>query len=187
MKAKQRIFFTSDEHFGHYSIIKYENRPFTNINTMQNTIINNWNKQVRHKDIVYCLGDFAFLSKEKVKDILKLLNGYKILVLGNHDKSHSIQWWYDVGFNEVYKYPILLNEFIILSHEPVSYMNVNSPYVNIHGHVHNSPNYPTMTTNSCNVCVERWNYSPVSLNAIKKEILKLNNKLYETIINFKPN
>lgn len=54
------IYFTSDLHFNHENIIKYCNRPFKNIDDMDNYLINYWNKIIRTKDIVYILGDFAF-------------------------------------------------------------------------------------------------------------------------------
>ena len=76
-------FFTSDTHFNHGHIIKYCNRPFISMEEMNETIVQNWNKTVKQKDIIYHLGDVCW----GLPDIfLKKLNGYKILIQGNHDK-----------------------------------------------------------------------------------------------------
>jgi calcineurin-like phosphoesterase family protein len=130
-------YFIADTHFGHKNIIEYENRPFQSVNEMDQTIIANWNQKVKKREKVYLLGDFAFANKARLIDAASM-NGYKIIVLGNHDKCYSYSWWQTVGFNEVIPYPIIFNEWFILLHEPVY---VNSPYANIYGHVHSNPSY----------------------------------------------
>ena len=91
--------------------------------------------------------------------------GHKILIMGNHDQEKSIQWWMDVGFDEVYPYPILWDKFFILSHESV-YVNHKMPYVNIHGHMHNEiSNNPRKV----NVSVENTDYAPVLFSRIKEK------------------
>ena len=52
-------FYISDTHFGHANIIRLCNRPFQDVERMDNTLINNWNNTVSNKDTVYILGDFA--------------------------------------------------------------------------------------------------------------------------------
>lgn len=78
-------FFTSDYHFGHANILKYQpNRKFDSCNEMNFGLAELWNTVVGEEDVVYCLGDMAFKS-----NILKMfmpgLNGTKILIVGNHD------------------------------------------------------------------------------------------------------
>jgi len=50
----QEVFLVADMHFGHESIIKYENRPFANAEAMDNAIIINWNKAVSKKRYGHC-------------------------------------------------------------------------------------------------------------------------------------
>ena len=167
-----RIFVTADLHFGHANIIKYCNRPFSTTEEMDETLIKNWNQVVSKQDKVFIVGDFSFHDKEKTTEIISRLNGHKVLIYGNHDKSRNIQWWYEVGMNEVSKYTILYKEWLVLQHEPPTFINDSTPYFYIYGHVHNTPTYKTLTNKSCCVSVERWGYTPVDLDKIN-DLIKL--------------
>jgi calcineurin-like phosphoesterase family protein len=162
-----KTFVTSDLHFGHKNIIVYENRPFLTVEEMDQKLIQNWNNVVSKTDKVFVLGDVSFYDKEKTKELVTQLNGKKILICGNHDKGRNVQWWLDVGFQEVSKFPIIINEFIVLSHEPPTYFNSCTPYFYLYGHVHGSDMYKTVTKNTACVCCERWGYTPVNLEKIK--------------------
>lgn len=161
------IFFISDHHFGHKQIIDYESRPFANIEEMTETMVSRWNDVVGKDDQVFHLGDFSFLNKEKTSEIVKRLNGTKMLIMGNHDRGRSRLWWLDAGFHEVSEYPIVFGGFFFLSHEPM-YMNKHMPYVNIHGHIHGQK---YEGSNYFNVSVEHWNYTPVSFDEIKRAVV----------------
>lgn len=165
------IYFIADTHFTEENIIKYENRPFKNVQEMDDSLINAWNKIVTDEDMVYVLGDFG--GKRYEKFILSELNGKKYLIKGNHDEN-SNEYYRNSGFVEVYDHPIILNNFWILSHEPL-YVNENMPYANIFGHVHNSPIYKTYSKNHYCVSVERTNWSPVSFDTIMKKVKKGDN------------
>lgn len=128
-------FFISDHHFGHKLIIDFESRPFADADEMTDVMIQKWNAAVGSEDKVFHLGDFSFLNQERTQEIVRKLNGYKFLVLGNHDRGRPRSWWLDAGFDEVSEYPVLYKDFFLLSHEPV-YMNKHMPYVNVHGHIH---------------------------------------------------
>lgn len=159
------IYIWSDLHLGHNNIIKYEDRPFTDISLMNKLLIKNWRETVSSDDTIINLGDVCFkFGKEKLSKVIKNLPGHKILVLGNHDRSKSINWWREAGFDEVYKYPIIYDKFYILSHEPI-YINRHMPYVNVHGHMHSKQ----IDDKQCvNVSVELIDYKPILFDSIKE-------------------
>ena len=91
-----RIFFTSDTHFNHKNIIKYEpvSRPFATVEQMNQEIINRWNSVVSDDDIVIHLGDF-FMGTLDAEEMARIMRQLKckniILVKGNHDSKRRIQ------------------------------------------------------------------------------------------------
>jgi len=162
---KNKIFMISDTHFHHKRIIEYADRPFANVLSMNKAIIKNWNAVVSKNDKVFHIGDIGFGTTEDMIKIFRQLNGYKILIRGNHDKRFSDGALIKIGFSEIYKYPIILEEFYMISHAPL-FLNNNMPYVNIHGHIHEK----TMEGgNYFNVCVEHINYTPIEFKTIKKQ------------------
>lgn len=164
---KQKDFFISDHHFGHKHIIDFESRPFASAEQMTERMIEKWNAAVGDNDRVFHLGDFSFLNKEKTADIVRRLNGRKFLILGNHDRGRSRSWWLDAGFDEVSEYPIVYKDFFFLSHEPM-YMNKHMPYVNVHGHIHGQK---YEGASYFNVCVEHWDYTPLTFERIRDMVV----------------
>lgn len=81
------IFFTADTHFGHKNVIQHCNRPFKDVEDMNNTFVKNWNSVITDDDTVYHLGDLSFYNMTKTVEILESLNGNIILIRSNHDKD----------------------------------------------------------------------------------------------------
>lgn len=157
-----KFFITSDTHFNHANIIKYCNRPFSSVEEMNEALIKNWNEVVSNDDTVLHLGDVALGNKEMAEAIIKRLNGKKILIMGNHD-NWSEQTYRDMGFHTVSRFPILWNNFYLLSHAPLT-LSETTPYFNFYGHVHNDSRFIDTATSKC-VCVERTGYRPMFLFA----------------------
>lgn len=86
-----RTWFTSDTHFGHANVIKYCNRPFADVETMDAMLVENWNATVGAKDEVFVLGDFALCHPKRVEELVKTLRGRIHMVWGNHDKFRDNQ------------------------------------------------------------------------------------------------
>ncbi len=76
------IFFTSDLHLGHENCIRLCNRPFSSIEEMDETLIENWNHKVTGKDTVYILGDLIYRSQKPPEEYLRRLRGRNISSLG---------------------------------------------------------------------------------------------------------
>ena len=153
--------FTSDHHFGHKNIIKYCNRPFDSVEDMNRGLVSLWNETVAPEDTTYVIGD-VFLCKTKlIRETINKLNGYKILIMGNHDKSPNVM---KTLFDEVhYKYNYNLPDGtpVVLQHHP----NEERDYLQIHGHVHSGE---PVQRNRINVCVDLHDYRPVSLQYIEQ-------------------
>ena len=151
------IYITSDQHFHHTNVITYESRPFNDAEEMNSYMIKKWNSKVSKKDKIYFLGDLCIPS-QKYKEIVPLLNGYKIMIMGNHDVL-SHKRYFEVGFEEVSKYPIILQDKFILSHQPQN-LDITSQFFNIHGHSHSKRPHDSK---HFNVSVELHDYTPVKL------------------------
>ncbi len=168
-----RDFFVADLHFGDGNIIRYENRPFASVEEMDAALIKNWNQCVSSEDTVYVLGDFsAYCDEQRDKELLGKLNGIKILIRGNHDIHYSPETWRRLGFCECSQWPIIYQNFFMLSHEPL-YLNKNMPYANIYGHVHGNASYKDVSAQSICISVERIGYQPITFeelcNRMKEE------------------
>ena len=173
-----KIFLIGDLHFNHRNIIKYCSRPFNGVEDMNEQLIKNWNSVVGANDIVYVVGDFALCGKQKIIEIGQCLNGRKRLVLGNHDQA-SIETYRAAGFEFVYNHPIVLDEFYVVSHEPMIGFSPNMPFANIFAHVHDNPAYTDYSEQSFCVSAERIAYTPIDFEEVKKKmILKIKEKIF---------
>ena len=131
------FYFIADTHFGHKNVLRLCNRPFQTIEEMNETIIQNWNSQVKNSDTVCIIGDLFFCCKEP-EPILKRLHGKKRLIVGNHDSS----WMSKVDCG---KYFVSVDIFLQISdgthsltlcHYPMlSFKHFARSYM-IHGHIH---------------------------------------------------
>lgn len=153
--------FISDNHFNHKNIIQYCNRPFKNVEEMDEYMIEMWNFVVGINDTVYHLGDFSFnLNFKEIKALVSKLNGSIILIQGNHDRK-GVNYFKKCGFVEVYKKKIVIGNYI-LSHRPLNENLIPEGFLNIHGHIHNY-GYPKNTNREkyINVSCEILNYKPI--------------------------
>lgn len=157
--------FISDTHFSHTNIIKYTGRPFETVEEMNRCLINNWNDSIGKDDQVFFLGDFGLGDIDHLQTICSQLNGKKICIRGNHDKNAD--WMMRLGFQIV-----LESAFIKIGKHIVELIHIPSnpapSHFQLHGHVHNK-RPGKVITNQLNLCVEIWDYKPVS----EKSILKL--------------
>lgn len=141
------IYFISDTHFGDKGIIKHERTLFENIEEHDQFIINAINKVVKPTDELWILGDIGQPDK------LRLMNGRKYLILGNHDKRPMKEY---LGyFAAVYNTPIYLTQRVVLSHYPIP---VEEGILNVHGHLHGSK---LDLMNYLNISLHMIDYKPI--------------------------
>lgn len=167
------IFLISDTHFSHAGVCTFTEadgvtkiRPWTDPDEMDEELVKRWNSVVRPQDKVYHLGDVVI--KEKALNIMYRLNGDKVLIRGNHDIFKDSA--YNKHFRSLRGCHVL--DGMIMTHIPIHSDSMGRFKVNIHGHLHTNqvmldgkpdPRY-------FSVCVERIDYTPISLEDIKKRI-----------------
>lgn len=164
-----------DLHFFGRDMIHIVPRPFDSVNAMNSYMIESWNLETAPDDIVFIVGDFfdaQYCTKQEMFDILNALNGIKVLIVGNHDKPF-LDWYREYGLT-VIEYPILKDQFWILSHEP-QFVSDAAPYANIFAHVHLNPMYKDVSSRSICVSAERLNYKPILLSEAKEKVLQCAN------------
>lgn len=79
------IYYTADLHFGHKNVIRFDSRPFIDVDEMDRYIIDMWNLRVKDDDHVYIVGDVSLNNSLPVEKYLGQLKGHKHLIRGNHD------------------------------------------------------------------------------------------------------
>ncbi len=178
----RNVFFTSDTHFCHTNIIEFCNRPFKNMEDMNETLIANWNKAVGPDDIVFHLGDFCLGDSGKWNRILDRLNGKIHLILGNHDLRNFRKSYADrfesvaMQMNiEVDNQKICLNHYPFLCYDG-SYDGVWQLFGHVHTNRNNTGNDATrlkmLFPTQYDVGVDNNNFKPVSFAQVKEIIEK---------------
>ena len=173
----EKLYFTADSYFNHANIIKFCNRPFNNVEHMNETLIDNWNRVIGKDDTVFHLGDFCLGGAAEWTRLLDRLNGKIYLILGNHDLKNIRQ-----GFIQRFEH-VSMQMFITvdkqkmyLSHYP--FLCFEGGYKDVwqlFGHVHTRKNntgidaerlrylYPTQY----DVGVDNNDFKPVSFEEVK--------------------
>lgn len=176
-----RVFFVSDTHFGHRKIMEFCNRPWKTIEEHDEALINRWNETVNENDLVFHLGDFAFATNSRWKELINRLNGKIYLILGNHDQIRypgdkimslfeecATQMVLDIKGRYVY-----LNHFPFLCYAG-SFRGPENVVYQLFGHTHSGPYSSGKDTDRLlnlfpyqyDVGVDNNNYSPVSWEQI---------------------
>lgn len=181
--------FTSDLHLNHENIIKYCSRPFDSVETMNRALIERWNAVVCSNDTVYVVGDMFLGSPEDAEPHIRSLNGRKILIRGNHDRSPRTML--KCGFDEVHRQlRVTLNDgrIALLIHKPTPRCLLEPHDIQIHGHRHRPP---AVSDDQINVCVDLWGFAPISeeeicqvpVRRIKEDVAAISSIGDEIVIN----
>ena len=180
----EKTFFTSDTHFGHANIIRLCNRPFKDVEEMNEKLIENWNKVVPEDGTVFHLGDFAFGGSTLWNSIIPRLNGQIYLIIGNHDRKNLRQGYMDKFVAVIPQMQIQIEKrSIYLNHYPFlcyggSYRNEEDTVWQLFGHVHSGPASSGLDCDRLvhlfpyqyDVGVDNNNYTPISWEEVKKKI-----------------
>jgi calcineurin-like phosphoesterase family protein len=172
------IYFTSDTHFGHHNIIKYCDRPFEDVDHMNEELVKRWNAVVSPDDEVYHLGDFCMGKKSRPKMWLPRLNGTIHLIRGNHDPDVE-------GFASVRNYHELKwnKKKIVLFHYPIrSWNGMHKGSWHLFGHVHGgmTVKYGRKTLEDClalDAGSDCFDWTPISIEEVAKIMEKQSERL----------
>jgi len=163
------IYFTSDLHLGHNGILRLQERPFSDVQEMNISLIQNYNSVVRGNDTVFILGDVCHkLSVPEANELIEKLNGKKILIRGNHDKGYNPNL-----FDHITDFETISHEghYIALMHYPMlSWPKSRKGSIQLHGHIHERMEYNLENRAAgirrYDVGVDANNYYPVSVDQI---------------------
>ena len=179
--------FTADTHWNHVNILRYCNRPFENVERMNEALINNWNERVGDDDTVHHLGDVTLNDHKYARELFSQLNGH-IIVLANwwHHDRHWLDNFAAYNMRSKSGYPVLLTDplislelpeysengypkTLVMCHFPMARWeksHYNSWHV--HGHCHGMYQGPPR---SMDVGVDCAYYSPLSFDEIAQAML----------------
>lgn len=182
----RKVFFTSDLHFGHKNVLRFDGRPFATVEEMDAELIRRWNAKVGKGDLVYVLGDFIWKTRnEDAPSLIKSLNGQIILIKGNHDRFlHNAKAKaalagvkdYDdicVTMEDGTKKRCILSHYFIPMYNGHFYQGIH-----LHGHSHFTDeadfevdfaaklNAEGIRNEIYNVGCMYWSYEPVTLDEI---------------------
>lgn len=151
MKVKinngKRLFVTSDLHFYHANIIKFQkNRSdrWSYVDDMNAGLIQLWNKKVGPEDSVVIVGDFSFGTPEQTKNIFDQLNGKKYLVFGNHDSREKLQHCVFEAVSDVMEFKYNGKSFFCSHYAHKVWNKSHYGTYHLYGHSHGSlPDDPT--------------------------------------------
>jgi len=190
-KNKVRIFFTSDNHFFHENIFKFTSRPFRDLSHMHEEMIKRWNAVVRPGDTVYVVGDFTNGGNSADREwAANRLNGFKILVQGNHDKGQDLPKGFQAMVRDCSL--VIAGQKVTVKHYPLRYTRwktimlwiksfpkkpIRPKYIksmprdagqyHMHGHTHSKYKFKE---NQIHVGCDAWKCTPVYIGEIASYI-----------------
>lgn len=181
----EKVFITSDHHFGHENIIKFTDRPYSSVEQMDAELIENWNRYIKKDDTVFHLGDFTLGEMDSASKYFSQLNG-KIFILAqpwHHDRR-----WLPKDLRTIIPYtnctvqfcpPMVMLEVsnMVLGSRPLPITLCHYPLAewdrkhygawHLHGHSHGK--YKTDDF-AVDVGVEHMNYYPIRLDNVSHEM-----------------
>jgi calcineurin-like phosphoesterase family protein len=191
LEKGQRLFFTSDTHYGHSNIcsgttkwVGAENmtRKFSSLDRMNDELVFWINQRVGENDILFHLGDWSFGGFENIEEFRNRIVCKNIhLVLGNHDEHidrnkdniqrlfTSVNHYINLdlrrpsikGKGQMDKYRFILCHFPIASWD-----GMNNGVMHLHGHVHLPKHQRIGNGRSLDVGVDGNGLEPISLDEV---------------------
>ena len=157
------VYFTSDTHLGHKSILKY--RPQFSTRQEHDEAILSLVSKLTKRDDLYILGDFIFDCPE-FEDYLKAFSKMPVkikLVMGNHDSRKLYSQ--EIAKNIEVQLPLFSYKQVWVSHCPIHPEELRNRHGNVHGHLHY---YELNDNRYFDVGLDKNDFKLVSLDKIKE-------------------
>lgn len=204
IKRYDNIYVTSDLHFCHKNILIYEENRLKFLGIEKDVfyanicgkykqqyldeiiikhdkkLIENYNQIIGKNDLCFIVGDFSLGKAKETENILKQLNGDKILLRGNHDSFLKDNSFNKDLFLGIYDYleVKLVGQGVVLSHYPLLHFkkqDYERGNMHLYGHTHTAEIYKPY--HSFHVGVDTNQYKPMSIQyAIEQARLEETNK-----------
>lgn len=142
-------FITSDLHYGDRGAIKYNNRPFADVDEMDKYLIEYHNDTLTDSDTLYIVGDIAYRNRVHINNYLDQLRGKKVIVYGNHDyrNRRDINNHHSVIKATDYLSTNRLGHRVVIMHFPIlDWDGMYHGSVMLHGHCHGTMHQPNKRT-----------------------------------------
>ena len=156
--------FTSDWHLGHNRVIHdFGERPFSSVEEMDNTIIDNMFSGLKKNDMIYFLGDLYWNIDSFWKMYNQIPNGVRFFwIIGNHDHKQVKQHYAHFELITPMMDTKIQGNHVVLCHYPMTTWNrSHHGSWQLFGHHHKGGHVePNVIGKQLNVNVEYHDYKP---------------------------
>ncbi|HFI0446505.1 TPA: metallophosphoesterase [Streptococcus suis] len=171
------IYFIADTHFYHKNVIDFCSRLFSNVEEMNECLVNNWNRTVKASDEVYILGDFLYKGTgQQANNLLQSLNGRKYLIKGNHEhylKSDDFDIALFEWVKDYHTFNYQKTKFVLFHYPILEWEGYYHKAVHLYGHVHNNKTdyfREILGNRALNVGADLINFTPISIDDVLRII-----------------
>lgn len=173
---EEKIWFSSDLHFGHDREFLWGPRGFDSIEKMNKKIIQNIKETVGEEDHFYICGDLALCPPEEAKYWLSQIPGKVHVIIGNHDTDTRLKLYESLGFDCSYGGRMHYGLYhFFLSHYPTLTANpgenkLSIAHINLYGHTHDKSCWHPENPYAYNVSMDAHNCYPCRIDHIVEDL-----------------
>ncbi len=169
----QTVFFTSDTHFGHKSILTLGGgRPFASVDEMNEVMIDRWNSVVGQGDHIYHLGDFSFMNRLDTEIVIRRLHGNIHIVRGNHDSvlDSLAKTGIFASFSQIKNIKVGEQAFVLCHFPMLSWDRAARGSWHLHGHCHQQLDPSRVNGPMLDVGVDGHDFAPWSIDEVTERL-----------------
>lgn len=163
--CQSKTYVAADLYLGYTNIIRRDNRPYRNVEEMNQALLKNWNEMVCYDDTVYFMGAISYgESADDIDYWLKRLSGNIVFIKGDQNISGNTEFLLDYVTINVGK-----KQFCLV-HNPKDAPEDFEGWI-IHAHNYNQDllkrPFIDRKRKTINVSLEATNYRPIDFAEIE--------------------